>query len=72
MCAGRIALVLRRVLVAHFKVLDRLMVGPPRGIAPHLGDGVMVYFGYPEAHDNDAERASRAGLAILEVISSLN
>jgi tetratricopeptide (TPR) repeat protein len=32
----------------------------------------MAYFGYPEAHDNDAERAARAGLAILEAITKLN
>jgi class 3 adenylate cyclase len=37
-------------------------------VAKYLGDGVMAYFGWPEAHDNDAERAARAGLAILEGI----
>jgi class 3 adenylate cyclase len=41
-------------------------------VAHYLGDGVMAYFGWPEAHDNDAERAARAGLAILEAISKLN
>jgi class 3 adenylate cyclase len=41
-------------------------------VAKYLGDGVMAYFGWPEAHDNDAERAARAGLAILEVVSKLN
>jgi class 3 adenylate cyclase len=41
-------------------------------VAHYLGDGVMAYFGYPEAHDNDAERAARAGLAILDAISTLN
>jgi class 3 adenylate cyclase/tetratricopeptide (TPR) repeat protein len=41
-------------------------------VAQYLGDGVMAYFGYPEAHDNDAERAARAGLAILDAISKLN
>jgi class 3 adenylate cyclase len=41
-------------------------------IAQYLGDGVMAYFGWPEAHENDAERAARAGLAILESISRLN
>jgi len=41
-------------------------------VAQYLGDGVMAYFGYPEAHDNDAERAARAGLAILDAISNLN
>src|SRR2546428_9127427 len=41
-------------------------------VAQYLGDGVMAYFGYPEAHDNDAERAARAGLAILDAISRIN
>ncbi|MBV8450840.1 MAG: zinc-ribbon domain-containing protein [Deltaproteobacteria bacterium] len=37
-------------------------------VAKYLGDGVMAYFGYPQAHDNDGERAARAGLAILDAI----
>jgi len=41
-------------------------------VAKYLGDGVMAYFGWPEAHDNDGERAVRAGLAILEAIVTLN
>jgi class 3 adenylate cyclase/tetratricopeptide (TPR) repeat protein len=41
-------------------------------VAKYLGDGVMAFFGYPEAHDNDSERAVRAGLALLEAIEQLN
>src|SRR5262249_6797130 len=41
-------------------------------VAKYLGDGVMAFFGYPEAHDNDAERAARAGLAILDATAKLN
>jgi hypothetical protein len=41
-------------------------------VAKYLGDGVMAFFGYPQAHDNDAERAARAGLAIIEAIVKLN
>src|SRR6266849_9691569 len=41
-------------------------------VAQYLGDGVMAFFGYPEAHENDGERAARAGLAILDAISRLN
>ena len=41
-------------------------------VAKYLGDGVMAYFGWPEAHDNDGERAGRAGLALLEAIAKLN
>lgn len=41
-------------------------------VAEYLGDSVMAFFGYPKTHDNDTERAVRAGLAILEIITSLN
>jgi len=41
-------------------------------IAQYLGDGVLVYFGYPHAHENDAERAVYAGLAILDSLKTLN
>jgi class 3 adenylate cyclase len=41
-------------------------------VAKYLGDGLMAFFGWPEAHDNDAERAARAGLAILDAIGKLN
>jgi class 3 adenylate cyclase/tetratricopeptide (TPR) repeat protein len=41
-------------------------------VAKFLGDGVMAFFGYPEAHENDGERAARAGLAIIDAIARLN
>lgn len=41
-------------------------------IARYMGDGLLVYFGYPQAHENDAERATRAGLDIVESMASLN
>ncbi len=41
-------------------------------VAKCLGDGLMAYFGWPEAHDNDCERAARAGLAIVEGVAALN
>ncbi len=40
-------------------------------VAKYLGDGVLVYFGYPQAHEDDAERAVRAGLALVEGVSEL-
>src|SRR5690349_15413165 len=41
-------------------------------VAKKLGDGLMVLFGYPIAHDNDAERATRAALAIQRALGELN
>ena len=40
-------------------------------VAQYLGDGVHVYFGYPAAHEHDAEQAVRAGLAILDAVGTL-
>jgi predicted ATPase len=41
-------------------------------IAQYLGDGVLVYFGYPVAHEDDAQRAVRAGLGMLDALGQLN
>ncbi len=41
-------------------------------IAKFMGDGVLVYFGYPDAHEKDAERAVRTALAILDTLPALN
>jgi class 3 adenylate cyclase len=41
-------------------------------VAKYLGDGLMVYFGWPQAHEDDAERAVRAGLAIVDEVAALN
>jgi len=41
-------------------------------VAKFLGDGVLVFFGWPQAHDNDPERGVRAGLALLESVAGLN
>jgi class 3 adenylate cyclase/predicted ATPase/type II secretory pathway predicted ATPase ExeA len=40
-------------------------------IAKYMGDGLLVYFGYPQAHEHDAERAVHAGLAVLELVKAL-
>jgi class 3 adenylate cyclase len=40
-------------------------------VAKYMGDGVLVYFGYPQAHEEDAERAVRAGLALVDGISEV-
>jgi len=44
-----------------------------RAISPqYLGDGLLVYFGYPLAHEDDAQRAVRAGLGMVEALGQLN
>src|SRR5690349_17754722 len=59
--------VLRRFLDACGKAIERF-----NGyIAKYMGDGLLVYFGYPYAHEHDAERAVHAGLTVLEVVKAL-
>jgi len=41
-------------------------------VAQLLGDGLLVYFGYPQAHEDDAQRAAHTGLGILEAVEALN
>ena len=41
-------------------------------VAQNLGDGILILFGYPKAHENDAERAARAGLNLMEDMEALN
>jgi class 3 adenylate cyclase/predicted ATPase/ABC-type transport system involved in cytochrome c biogenesis ATPase subunit len=40
-------------------------------VARYLGDGVLIYFGYPQAHEDDAQRAVRAGLALIDAVATL-
>src|SRR5439155_19874962 len=41
-------------------------------IAQYLGDGLLVYFGYPQAHEDDAQRAVRTALSMIEALGTLN
>ena len=41
-------------------------------IAQYLGDGLLVYFGYPQAHEDEAQRAVRSGLGMVEAMGTLN
>ncbi len=41
-------------------------------VAKYMGDGVLIYFGYPQAHEDDAERAVQAGLELVAAVSALN
>ena len=56
-----------RALYAHFQAIVEKIVKQYDGfIASYMGDGVMCYFGWPTAHEDDAERAVRAALSIIE------
>ena len=63
---------LREVVRAYQKASSEVIERYEGHIAQYLGDGLLVYFGYPRAHEQDAERAVRSGLEIVEAIGTLN
>ncbi|MGY4298285.1 class 3 adenylate cyclase [Bradyrhizobium sp. i1.4.4] len=62
---------LRSVIGAYHKCVAETVARFDGFVARYMGDGVLIYFGYPHAHEDDAERAVRAGLAIIEAIGNL-
>lgn len=63
---------MREIIRAYQDVCLKVIEQYNGYLAKYMGDGVLVYFGYPQAHENDAERAARAGLGIVEAIAKLN
>lgn len=63
---------LREVIRRYQDTCNKIIRRFDGHIAQYLGDGLLVYFGYPQAHEDDAQRAVRAGLAIVEAVSHLN
>ena len=63
---------LREVLRAYQATCAEVIQRFEGHIAQYLGDGVLVYFGYPQAHEDDAQRAVRTGLGIVEAMGTLN
>src|ERR1700719_2055301 len=77
-CVGSTALSARmdpedlREVISAYQTCVAETVGRLGGfIAKFMGDGVLVYFGYPQAHEDDAERAVRAGLKLVAAVSDL-
>ena len=62
---------LREVISAYQKCVAEMVQRFESFVAKYLGDGVLVYFGYPEAHEDDAERAVRAGLELIAAVGAL-
>src|SRR5262249_10815832 len=63
---------LREVVRAYQEACAKVIARFEGHIAQYLGDGLLVYFGYPLAHEDDAQRAVRAGLGIVEALGQLN
>jgi class 3 adenylate cyclase len=62
---------LREVISAYQKCVAETVQRFGGFVAKYMGDGVLVYFGYPHAHEDDAERAVRAGLDLVAAVSGL-
>ena len=62
---------LREVISAYQKCVAETVQRFGGFVAKYMGDGVLVYFGYPQAHEDDAERAVRAGLELIEAVGGL-
>jgi class 3 adenylate cyclase/predicted ATPase len=62
---------LREVISAYQKCVAETVRRFGGFVAKYLGDGVLVYFGYPQAHEDDAERAVRAGLELIAAVTGL-
>ena len=62
---------LREIVGAYHRCVADTVARFGGFVAKYMGDGVLVYFGYPEAHEDDAERAARAGLAVIDAVGRL-
>lgn len=62
---------LRDIIGAYHRRCAEVITISGGFVAKYLGDGVLAYFGYPQAHEEDAEQAVRAGLALIEAVAKL-
>jgi class 3 adenylate cyclase/tetratricopeptide (TPR) repeat protein len=62
---------LRSIITAYHRCCTELVERNGGFVAKYMGDGVLAYFGYPQAHEHDAERAVRAGLNLVEAVPKL-
>jgi class 3 adenylate cyclase/predicted ATPase len=62
---------LREVISAYQKCVTATVDRFGGFVAKYMGDGVLIYFGYPQAHEDDAERAVRAGLELIRTVGGL-
>jgi class 3 adenylate cyclase/tetratricopeptide (TPR) repeat protein len=61
----------RAVIASYLSCLAEVITQHQGIIARYMGDGVLAYFGYPRAHEDDAEQAVRAGLALVDAVAKL-
>jgi class 3 adenylate cyclase len=62
---------LRAVMGAYHACITEIIARNDGVIARYMGDGVLAYFGFPQAHEDDAEQATRAGLTLVDAVANL-
>jgi len=62
----------REVIAAYHRAVAKIIAESDGFVSRYMGDGVLVYFGYPQAHEDDAKRAVRAGLACIDAVGRLD
>jgi class 3 adenylate cyclase len=63
---------LRKIIGAYQRRCAEVIAKSGGFVARYMGDGILAYFGYPQAHEEDAERAVRAGLELIEAVAKLD
>jgi len=63
---------LRGIIGAYHRCVTEIVEGFGGFVARYMGDGVLIYFGYPQAHEDDAERATRCGLTLVDRVPQLD
>src|SRR5262245_12418963 len=63
---------LREIIATYHRTVTEIVDASDGFIAQYMGDGVLTYFGYPRAHEDDAEQAIRAGLGMVDAVDRLD
>jgi class 3 adenylate cyclase len=63
---------LREIIAAYHNAVAEIVTRFDGFVSRYMGDGALVYFGYPLAHEDDAERAVRAGLGLIDAVGRLD
>src|SRR6516164_3735193 len=61
----------REVIAAYHRAVAKIIFEADGLVSRYMGDGVLIYFGYPQAHEDDAERAVQDGLELIAAVTAL-
>jgi class 3 adenylate cyclase/predicted ATPase len=62
----------REIITAYHRTVAEIVRESDGFVAQYMGDGALIYFGYPRAHEDDAERAIRVGLSLVDAVGRLD